>query len=1597
MLPPADRGYLYKLRREECHQLLTKLGLEIEGSVAVLRVKLLAIAKKADLTEDEIKIFQDGKKQFVDARENMYIKTWVYNIPEEECREMLTEFNIEASENEDQNRTKLEQHLNKIDPNEKENWIDYAKEFCKDLEEDKEAKSSTTKQPPKANNNDTIYEDPVDPANAAFQGANQAFVDRGEDASTPINPRRFGRNCSQQTSELAVLLEQARKWKISFNGKGKPQEALKFLKKVKDQAICYQICEDKLQFILPALLQEDAESWYQCTNHEWSNWQECEDSFKLFFLPAKMREEMSDEVRTYLQGKNQPIKDFILQIKTRMSYIPAMTPKEQLDRIYKNLSVDYQLHIKRSEFCTLEELIRLGEDFEDKLQKQNCDSGSKFRSQEIHQNNNRPNQHQRPHIQRNFFIKSENPNEEEITNQESTSGESSKKYNPFRADTPAESKPNNITSPNEEDQRKSEKPSFVCYNCDKPGHTSRYCRVPRRPYCHNCKKKGVNNCNCSKEKKPLNICTMCKESGHTEKECPEIVRKQSSGSVMTFRQGALGMSTDRRPRRKIEIADKTFTAVLDTGATTSYINKSVQEHLIKKEIEATPIKVITRLANGLDTSTNQVYHLDIKLADKVICQNLLVLEGMNEEMIIGCDALEKFGFQLIEQEMPEKGECVHELKKREELDLADWNSWETRGNEIIKWIPKDEQIKNIFPKIECCAALNSDLELSVEQKERLKLTLEENFKKFEGIRDCTNLVEHKIRMKTNIPIRLRYSPKNPKMQQIISRQVDDLLLKGLIEPSASEYCSPIVLVKKKDATWRMCVDFRKINENSERDSYPIPHIQNTLNRLKKAQVVSALDLKNGYWQVPISAESRQYTAFIVPGRGLFQWRVMPFGLHSAPATFQRFLDLLISQAYVEFAVAYLDDIIIFSENFDDHLKHVSIILTRLAEANLQINKDKSVFCQRKLKYLGHLVGEGGIQTDPEKVRAIEELPPPKDISGVRRIIGMAGWYSAFLPNYTEVIAPLNQLLTKNAKFIWGEPQQKALDEIKSKMKTAPILACPDYNKQFYLQTDASNIGLGAVLFQREGNHERVIAYRSRSLQPHERNYTTTEKECLAVVWAIQRNLEFLEGIPFTVITDHLALKWIFKLPNPTGRLGRWSLELRNHDFTIQYRKGKQNVVPDALSRHPLPLSEEFEELCASSSKEIIECSWLSKKIELVTANPEKFPEYTVENGQLLKNCGVGELEETNWKLCVAEPFRKRVLEENHERITSGHLGIRKTVNRIQRKYYWPGLVRDVIKFVNNCKLCLEHKIPQTKPAGFMHSTKAHGPWDIVTLDFVGPLPKSKQSNCHILVMQDKFSKWVECIPLRVATSTGLTKALRERVCCHFGWPRLVITDNGSQFLSHKFKTFLQENGIWHQLTPPYSPQCNSTERANRVVKTMVRMYLEGDHRRWDENLPEIQFAINTAIQDSTGFSAAELNFGRQLRTANTFFEESLPLHQPAVEANSELAEKIKDLCAMAKRHMEAASIRQAKYYNLKKSPWTPDVGEQVYKRNFCKSNASASVAAKLNPIFSGPFTVVNFISPTVVELISSPHQKKTIRAHVKDLKQIRSTEKSDQN
>lgn len=430
----------------------------------------------------------------------------------------------------------------------------------------------------------------------------------------------------------------------------------------------------------------------------------------------------------------------------------------------------------------------------------------------------------------------------------------------------------------------------------------------------------------------------------------------------------------------------------------------------------------------------------------------------------------------------------------------------------------------------------------------------------------TTITEHRISTGQAKPIRLPPYRIPYAYRDTVREELREMEKEGIIERSSSEWAAPIVLVKKKDATLRMCIDYRRLNTVSEMDAYPMPRIDDLIDRLGKAKFITTMDLSRGYWQVPVSEEDQHKTSFTTP-YGLFQFKVMPFGLQGAPATFQRMMDIVLDG--LDFAAAYLDDVVIHSQTWDEHLQHISIVLQRLSNADLTIKPKKCQFGMSTCMYLGHVVGSGVVRPDSSKVRAVETFSVPKSKTQVRAFLGLTGYYRRFIPHYAQIAAVLTDLIRNDApnRVVWTPQCQKAFDDLKRRLCSSAVLRSPDFDRQFILQTDASNRGVGAVLSQYDDyGCDRPVAYYSRKLLPREEHYSAVEKECLAIKLATHAFRVYLLGKPFIIQTDHRSLKWLDQFRETNARLTRWSLSLQPYCYTVQYRSGASNGNADGLSR-----------------------------------------------------------------------------------------------------------------------------------------------------------------------------------------------------------------------------------------------------------------------------------------------------------------------------------------------------------------------------------------------------------------------------------------------
>ena len=396
-----------------------------------------------------------------------------------------------------------------------------------------------------------------------------------------------------------------------------------------------------------------------------------------------------------------------------------------------------------------------------------------------------------------------------------------------------------------------------------------------------------------------------------------------------------------------------------------------------------------------------------------------------------------------------------------------------------------------------------------------------------------------------------------------------MLSNGVICPSNSPWASPVVVVKKKDGSLRFCVDFRQLNVATVKDAHPIPRINDLLDVLHGARWFSTLDLKSGYWQVPIQERDKEKTAFRTSSGQLFEFNQVPFGLCNAPATVSRLMDRVLAGLHWETCLFYLDDIIVFTATWEEHLARLHQVFECLRHAKLKLGADKCTFVAREFSYLGHRVTEEGLLPDPALLAAIRKISPPQNATEVRSFLGLAGYYQHYVKNFAAIAGPLHALTRKDAVFHWSTDCQDAFDRLKTLLTTSPITAFPDFNLPFQLYTDALTAGLGAILDQVREGKERIICCASRSLNQAEKAYPATKLECLAIVWAIAKFRPYLMSIPFEVYTDHYTLQWLKTMRTGSALLHRWSATLEEYDFTVKHRQGKSQTHVDGLSLLPV--------------------------------------------------------------------------------------------------------------------------------------------------------------------------------------------------------------------------------------------------------------------------------------------------------------------------------------------------------------------------------------------------------------------------------------------
>ena len=768
----------------------------------------------------------------------------------------------------------------------------------------------------------------------------------------------------------------------------------------------------------------------------------------------------------------------------------------------------------------------------------------------------------------------------------------------------------------------------------------------------------------------------------------------------------------------------------------------------------------------------------------------------------------------------------------------------------------------------------------------------------------TTKLKHTIDTGTAPPIRQHMRRVPPAHREVVKELLSQMKQNDVIQPSSSAWASPIVLVKKKDGGVRFCVDFRRVNEVTRKDAYPLPRIDDTLETLSQSQLFSTLDLASGYWQVELAEGSRAKTAFSTT-EGFYEFKVMPFGLCNAPATFQRLMDIVLSGLQWSNCLVYLDDIIVMGKTFQEHITNMEQVFARIREAGLKIKPDKCFLLREQVRYLGHIVSKNGIEADPEKTTKVKNWPPPLNVREVQQFLGFANYYRRFIKNFAEIARPLHKLTERGAaQFQWTPECQRSFDLLRNLLSSPPILVYPDFTKPFILDTDASNEGIGAVLSQLDAQgKERVVAYGSRVLSKAERNYCATRKELLAVVTFIIYFRPYLLGHRFQLRTDHSSLQWLYRMKEPEGQVARWLEKLQQFEFQIVHRKGLRHTNADALSRLPCTqcgLIEEQDEEEDVLSVAALQLSGLNmEEIRKMQAENDEWkllmearkaniqPVLKMQEGRSIefrRLCQIWDqlalrdgvmyrkyFDHKNpssfrYQLLVPQALRKRVLEETHDGFCGGHLGEEKSFQKLKLSYYWPGYWNSVRDWCRTCAACASRKTPAPKNKAPLQSIVVGSPMQMVAIDILGPLPQTQSGNKYVLVAGDYFTKWMEAYAIPNQEASTIAQKLLNEMFCRFSLPEKLHSDQGRQFESEIIKQLCRLLKIEKSRTTPYHPQSDGfVERFNRTLLNLLST-ASGQHQpEWDMNLSKLCLAYNTSVQSTTGYSPFFLMFGREAR------------------------------------------------------------------------------------------------------------------------------------
>lgn len=1068
--------------------------------------------------------------------------------------------------------------------------------------------------------------------------------------------------------------------------------------------------------------------------------------------------------------------------------------------------------------------------------------------------------------------------------------------------------------------------------------------------------------------------------------------------------------TSLLPHIYVSIHDSQFLALIDSGCELSCVDEAhFQQIMLLEKFPTLPV-ANTRLRTAMSQSSprirTQVY-ITFTIENKVFHHTFLVVRNLVRPFILGVDwlynikaVINLYNKHLIvraSEEIQNIPFCLvaalqaipfSNFVGNDNLNEPSLNSLIVASGETYTTTDSIDITAGVATTQEINSKIENLGELNVEEKKKIRdvlLRYRSIFNKYPG---KTTKYIHEIKMHDKTPFVKRPYPIPISLRPAVEQTLSEMLKLGVIKREATPFASPMTVVSKKDGTVRICLDARWINNKMVPDHEAPISPEELLHSIKSVKFLSTIDLRASYWQIPLSEESIPYTGFLYGGQS-FTYQVLPFGLKTAVASFTRAMDRILGPEIRTFTLVYIDDLLVVSSSFEEHLLHLNKLFSKLADAGMTINLEKTHLFRSEVPFLGHIISTRGVLTDPTKISAIKDFPTPQNLKQLRSFLGLCSYYRRFISKFSNLVVPLSHLLKKGTPWRWTSECQTALEQIKQVFLKTVILTYPNFQRTFYLQTDSSHYALGAELYQLDDQENHlVLGFISRLLHGPELHYTVTEKELLAIVFGLKKFQTLILGHKIIIRTDHSALKFLKQCPLLNDRLTRWMLFLNKFNFDIEHVPGKDNIVADTLSRNvpgydtlaqpnistPIistfyndylsaffeaPDKNKFFDLLANLRQDQLDDNFLGPIFHYYLGYPNVLDQKQIRYLFYFHTRGNILVFESpphfSPKIALPEKLIRPFAWTFHEHF--GHIGVVKLYLLLKPFLFIIDFKRKLQIIVRTCELCQKVKHPQRNLCGPCNPILAKEPGDLVLVDFYGPLPEGRSRASYIFVVIDSFSKFVRLYPLGKANA----KAAANRIVNDYTKYvpiKVVLSDHGTQFLSKHWQSALKGANIRITYSSIRHPASNPSERVMRELGRLFRTYCSQSHAGWVSHLNNIEDLFNNIPHITTGFSPCEILYGQN--KCSTLLDK-LKVYLPKLPPKT--CTEIHDLVRARSARMAELRCQQRQRYNDKLQ-----IGDYVLLREFSVSDASRKIVSKFCPLFSGPYIIQACPFPNVYTL-----------------------------